>query len=99
MQRQARILKEAGGSDEQFKEAPQKAGINISALEKEAKRDLEKQRRAFKELRKIEPPPPRAGELTGEPHVHFKGDVAMYADDHWYTNTDADLEIKLHFDL
>jgi len=180
MQRQARILKEAGGSDEQFKAELKKAGINVTALEKDAKRDLEKQRRAFEELRKIEPPParrgrktrilvdqirlpqlndintliyppaqysygntedcginldlgefnikgdttgdgwgwaataspppptctfwfyyfpPRAGELTVEPHVDFQGDVVISAHDHWYTSTHADLEVKLYFDL
>lgn len=180
MQRQARILQETGGSDEQFKEGLKKAGINVDALEKEAKRELEKQKKAFEELRKIEPPPkrrgqiarilldqnivwplhdintliyppaqdswgnaedcglnmslgefnvkgeatgdgwglaarglalpesctflfyyfpPRAGELTVEPHVDFQGDVVISAHDHWYTNTNVDLEIKLHFDL
>jgi hypothetical protein len=180
MQRQAIIMKEIGGSDEQFKEELKKAGINVAALEKEAKRELEKQKKAFEELRKIELPPkrrgqksrilldqnivrplhdintliyppaqdswgnsedcgfnlglgeinikgedtgdgwgwaatasgpprsctllfyyfpPRAGELTVEPHVEFQGDVVINAHDHWYTNTNVNLEMKLSFDL
>ena len=179
-QRQRRILKDAGGSDEQFKETLKKAGINVSALEAEWKNEIKKQKRVFEELRKIEAPPrkqgqkerllldqgifrppleintliyppaqdswgstedcglnlalgeinvkgeatgdgwgweasaspppatcslwfyyfpPRAGELTVEPHVEFEGDVALYAHDHWYTSTWADLEMKLSFDL
>jgi hypothetical protein len=43
--------------------------------------------------------PPRAGELTVEPEVHFQGDVALSAHDHIYTSTHAELELKLHFDL
>jgi hypothetical protein len=43
--------------------------------------------------------PPRAGELTVEPHVDFQGDVVLKAHDHWYTSTHAELELKLHFDL
>jgi len=180
MQRQLRILKEAGDSDEQFKEELKKAGINVKALEDESNAELEKQKRAFEELRKIAPPPrrrgqrarilldqnialsfndintviyppaqegwgntedcglninlgefnikgeatgsgwglqatasppprtctlifyyfpPRAGELTVEPHVDFQGDVVLNAHDHWYTSTWADLDLKLHFDL
>jgi hypothetical protein len=180
LQRQWRILKEAGGSDEQFKEGLKKAGIDVGVLEKESKRDVEKQKRLFEELRKIEAPPrrrgrkerilldqsvfrppydintliyppaqdawgntedcgfnlglgeinvkdeatgdgwgimataspppaactllfyyfpPRAGELTVEPHVDFQGDVVLSAHDHWYTSTWADLDMKLHFDL
>jgi len=179
IQRQLRIQQEAGGSDEQFKEELKRAGVNVNALEEEARRELEKEERAFGELRKIEPPPrrrglrsrilldqiiavqpqidtylyppateawgnteecglnialaewnlrrdvtgegwgiqatasagpqlctyvfhyfpPRAGELTVEPHVDFQGDVALRAHDHWYTSTHADLELKLHFDL
>ena len=179
-QRQQRIVKEAGSSDEQFKEELKKAGINVKALEEESDHELEKQNRAFEELRKIAPPPrrrgqrsrllldqiaalplrdintviyppaqdgwgnaedcglnlnlgefnikgeatgsgwgiqatasppprtctlifyyfpPRAGELTVEPHVDFQGDVALSAHDHWYTSTHAELELKLHFDL
>lgn len=179
-QRQQRIVKEAGSSDEQFKEELKKAGINVKALEEESDRELEKENRAFEELRKIAPPPrrrgqrsrllldqiaalslrdintviyppaqdgwgnaedcglnlnlgefnikgeatgsgwgiqatasppprtctlifyyfpPRAGELTVEPHVDFQGDVALSAHDHWYTSTHAELELKLHFDL
>ena len=64
MQRQARILQETGGSDEKFKEGLKKAGINVDALEKEAKRELEKQKKAFEELRKIEPPPKRRGQIA-----------------------------------
>lgn len=179
-QRQQRIVKEAGSSDEQFKEELKKAGINVKALEEESDHELEKQNRAFEELSKIAPPPrrrgqrsrllldqiaalplrdintviyppaqdgwgnaedcglnlnlgefnikgeatgsgwgiqatasppprtctlifyyfpPRAGELTVEPHVDFQGDVALSAHDHWYTSTHAELELKLHFDL
>ena len=59
-QRQRRILKEAGGSDEQFKETLKKAGINVSALEAEWKNELKKQKRVLEELRKIEAPPRRS---------------------------------------
>ncbi len=31
--------------------------------------------------------------------MEFEGDVALYAHDHSYTSTWADLEMKLHFDL
>lgn len=181
LHRQWRILKEAGGSDEQFKETLKKAGINVSALEAEYKNELKKQKRVLEEFRKIEPPPPRrgrkerilldqgivrvpqeintliyppaqdawgdsegcgfnpglgeinikgeatgdgwgwsatggpatppactllfyyfpprAGELTVEPHVDFQGEVILYAHDHWYTSTWADLHMQLHFDL
>ena len=180
LQRQQRIVKEAGSSDEQFKEELKKAGINVKALEDESNAELEKQKRAFDELRKIAPPPrrrgqrarllldqivafplndintviyppaqdgwgnaedcglnvnlgefnikgeatgsgwgimataspppntctlmfyyfpPRAGELTVEPHVDFQGDVVLNAHDHWYTSTWAELDLKLHFDL
>lgn len=180
LQRQQRIVKEAGSSDEQFKEELKKAGINVKALEDESNAELEKQKRAFEELRKIAPPPrrrgqrarllldqivafplndintviyppaqdgwgnaedcglnvnlgefnikgeatgsgwgimataspppntctlmfyyfpPRAGELTVEPHVDFQGDVVLNAHDHWYTSTWAELDLKLHFDL
>jgi len=180
LQRQQRILKEAGSSDEQFKEELKKAGVNVKALEDESNAELEKQKRVFEELRKIAPPPrrrgqrsrilldqsialpfndintviyppaqdgwgnaescglninlgefnikgedtgsgwgimataspppatctlmfyyfpPRAGELTVEPHVDFQGDVVLNAHDHWYTSTWADLDLKLHFDL
>lgn len=180
MQRQLRILQEAGGSDEQFKAELKKAGINVSALEQESNDELVKQKRVFEELRKIPAPPrrhaqrarllldqtaalplndlntviyppaqegwgnvedcglnlnlgefnikgeatgdgwgwqataspppntcalifyyfpPRAGELTVEPHVDFQGDVVLNAHDHWYTSTSLDLELKLHFDL
>ena len=47
MQRQLRILKEAGGSDEQFKEALKKAGIDVSALEAESKQQVKKQKTPF----------------------------------------------------
>jgi hypothetical protein len=43
--------------------------------------------------------PPRAGELTVEPHVDFQGDVALRANDHWYTSTSVDMDLKLRFDL
>jgi hypothetical protein len=178
VQRQSRILKETGATDEHFREELKKAGINVSALVKDSEYELERQKRAFEELRKIERPPlrrgqkarilldqlialphavdtliyppanegwgdtedcglnlglgefnikrdstgdgwgimaaaypthyctlifyffpPRAGELTVEPHVDFQGDVAVNAHDHWYTSTHAELEIKLHFDL
>jgi len=179
MQRQLRIRKEAGGSDEQFKETLKKAGINVSALEAESKQQVKKQKSLFEALRKIEAPPlrrgrkvrilldqgiavpsrdintliyppaqdawgnteecglnlglgefnikgedtgdgwgwmaaaarlntctylfyyipPRAGELTVEPHVDFQGDVVLSAHDHRYTNTSVMLEMKLHFDL
>lgn len=43
--------------------------------------------------------PPVAGDISIEPHVSFQGNVAISAHDHWYTNTDAELKMKLHFDL
>lgn len=177
IQRQLRLQQAVGSSDENFKEELKRAGINVSALEEDSDKELEKQKRAFAELRKIARPPqrrglkhriildqivaldeintliyppasegwgnteecglnlglgefnlkrdqtgdgwgltaasypaqyctlifyyfpPRAGELTVEPHVDFQGDVALSAHDHWYTSTHAELELKLHFDL
>jgi hypothetical protein len=60
-QRQWRILKEAGGSDEQFKETLKKAGINVGALEAEYKNELKRPKSVIEELRSIEAPPPKRG--------------------------------------
>ena len=43
--------------------------------------------------------PPQNGELLVQPHVDFQGSVAMSADDHWYTSTEAELHLDLYFDL
>lgn len=43
--------------------------------------------------------PPRSGDLLVMPHVDFQGNVAVTAHDHWYTRTEARLDLSLHFDL
>jgi hypothetical protein len=59
VQRQTRILKETGRTDAEFKEELKKAGINVSVLEQESEKEMERQKRAHEELRKIQPPPVR----------------------------------------
>ena len=43
--------------------------------------------------------PPSSGELLVRPYVDFQGNVAISADDKWYTKTHAKLRLRLHFDL
>jgi hypothetical protein len=59
VQRQTRILKQTGRTDAQFKEELKRAGINVSALEEESDREVDRQKRAQEELRQIKPPPGR----------------------------------------
>src|SRR5215216_4485231 len=59
VQRQTGILKATGRTDATFKEELKKAGINVSVLEQESEREVERQKRAHEELRKIQPPPVR----------------------------------------
>ncbi len=103
MQRQARILKEVGGSDEQFKAELKKAGINVSALEEEEKHELQKQKRAFEELRKIEPPPARRGQKARilvdqnilQPQRDINTLIYPPAQDGWGNTEDCGLNLGL----
>jgi len=59
VQRQSRILKETGRTDAQFKEELTRSGINVSVLEQESEKELEREKRAHEQLRMIKPPPTR----------------------------------------
>jgi len=59
LQRQSRILKDSGYSDAEFKEELKQAGINVSVLERESDKELEREKRIHDELRKVKPPPAR----------------------------------------
>ncbi|MGH8524469.1 MAG: hypothetical protein ACREXY_09705 [Gammaproteobacteria bacterium] len=61
LERQLRVRREAGRGDAEFKEELAKAGINVSALEQEAEKEAEREKRAHAELKKIHPPPARRG--------------------------------------
>lgn len=39
--------------------------------------------------------PPIAGNILVDAYVDFKGQFALSADDHWYTNTDADIVLSV----
>lgn len=39
--------------------------------------------------------PPRAGNILVDAYVDFKGQFAISAHDHWYTNTDADITLSV----
>lgn len=57
LERQLRALKEAERTDAEFKEELSNSGINVSVLEQESKREVERQRHAHAELKKVHPPP------------------------------------------
>ncbi len=61
IERQSKILKGMGRTDEQFKAELQRAGINVSVLEEESKKDVQEIKRAHDALRKIKPPPTKRG--------------------------------------
>jgi hypothetical protein len=59
IERQQRILKGTGRTDEQMKEELKKAGINVAVLEEESEKEAKRLKQAHEELRKIAPPPQR----------------------------------------
>jgi len=61
LQRQVRIFKETGRTDAQFKEELTKSGIDVSVLEQESEREVEREKHAHAELSKVNPPPARYG--------------------------------------
>lgn len=61
IQRQLRIMKGTGRTDEQMKAELKRAGINVSALEEEEAKEAPQLKRAHEEIRQVKPPPPRRG--------------------------------------
>ncbi|MCL4299011.1 MAG: hypothetical protein KJ077_24960 [Anaerolineae bacterium] len=61
IQRQLRIMKGTGRTDEQVKAELKRAGINVSALEEEEAKEAQQLKRAHEEIRQLKPPPSRRG--------------------------------------
>ncbi len=60
-QRQQRILKEVGQTEEQAKAELKRAGINVGVLEEESAQEAQRLKRAHDEIRQVKPPPTRRG--------------------------------------